>query len=169
MKIPKKITCCLLLALLIINFSFGQTTTDFEKIKQRVVTSLLKIEANDSICAELLKTIRKDGTWPGINYKDYSRTGFEHRYQTYNMLELARCYNSTTSTYYKKKELIKVIELTLKNWVENDYLCDNWWYNQIGIPHNLVELMLLVGSDINNELVSKAQKVIGRAHINAPG
>jgi chondroitin AC lyase len=61
------------------------------------------------------------------------------------------------------------LNLALKNWVENDYICENWWYNQIGTPDNLVTLMLLTGDELSSELVQKAQPIIGRAHIDAPG
>ncbi len=53
--------------------------------------------------------------------------------------------------------------------MEHDYICDNWWNNQIGTPDNLVTLMLIIGDDLPDELVEKAQPIIGRANINAPG
>jgi chondroitin AC lyase len=56
---------------------------------------------------QLLKSIRPDGSWPGINYTDTSRTGFQHRDHLENMLDLARAYKKPGSEFYNKPELIK--------------------------------------------------------------
>jgi chondroitin AC lyase len=85
------------------------------------------------------------------------------------MVDLGRSYQSKTSKFYKSKSVKNAIELALKSWVENDYICENWWHNQIGTPDNLVTLMLLTGDELSSELVQKAQPIIGRAHIDAPG
>ncbi|TNF45890.1 MAG: chondroitin lyase, partial [Bacteroidetes bacterium] len=107
--------------------------------------------------------------WPGIDYVNVSNEGFEHRFHLSNMVDLGRAYQSKTSKFYKSKPVKNAIELALKNWVENDYICENWWHNQIGTPDNLVTLMLLTGDELSSELVQKAQPIIGRAHIDAPG
>lgn len=143
--------------------------SDFEKIKGRIFESLLKPKVDDSRVAYIMQTFNKNGTWSGINYKDVSRTGFEHRNHYYNMIVLAQAYNKKSSKYYKSKKVKKTIELALKNWVDNDYICDNWWHNQIGTPNGLVTLMLLIGDELPKEIVNKAQPIIGRANVNAPG
>ncbi|MBT3383257.1 MAG: chondroitin lyase [Prolixibacteraceae bacterium] len=143
--------------------------SDIEKIKKRVVAELMKLEVDDSRVAKLLETIKEDGTWPGINYEDVSRTGFEHRNHYANMIVLARAYKTKSSKYFKKKKAKETIELALKNWVDNDYFCDNWWHNQIGTTNGLVSLMLIIGDELNKDLVEKAQPIIGRANVDAPG
>ncbi|MEN8117305.1 MAG: polysaccharide lyase family 8 super-sandwich domain-containing protein [Bacteroidota bacterium] len=143
--------------------------SDFILVKERVVKELLKPEVDDSEVSKLLETIKEDGTWPGINYKDISRTGFEHRFHTANMVKLARAYKTKSSKYFKKKKVKETIKLALENWVDNDYFCDNWWHNQIGTPNSLVTLMLIIGDELDGDLVKKAQPIIGRAHTNAPG
>lgn len=143
--------------------------TGFEIIKNRVVESLMKPAVDDAEIKKLVDTQKPDGTWPGINYADVSNEGFEHRFHLSNMVGLGRSYQSKTSKFYKSKSVKNAIEFALKNWVENDYICENWWHNQIGTPDNLVTLMLLTGDELSSELVQKAQPIIGRAHIDAPG
>ncbi len=63
-------------------------------IKQRVVDDLLAPPVNQTAIQSIVQTIRPDGTWPGINYKDVSRTGFQHKQHLDNMLELARAYKA---------------------------------------------------------------------------
>lgn len=143
--------------------------SDIEKIKKRVVSELMKPAIDDTKVSELVETIKEDGTWPGIDYSNVSREGFEHRYHSGNMVTLARAYKSKSSKYYKKKKVKSTINLALKNWVDNDYFCDNWWHNQIGTTNSLVTLMMIVGDELDKTLVDKAQPIIGRAHTEAPG
>ncbi len=143
--------------------------SDIELIKQRIMTELLEHHVDDAEIETLINTIRDNGTWPEINYEDVSNEGFEHRIHLGHMVDLALAYRIKSSKYYKNKKVLNVIESSLKNWVEHDYICDNWWHNQIGTPGALVNVMLLVGDALPEDLVKKAQPIIGRANINAPG
>jgi chondroitin AC lyase len=151
-----------------VHLSFG-APTDFEIIRQRVVAELMKPPVDDTRIQSLIEEQHPDGTWPGINYQDVSREGFEHRIHLSNMVALGRAYKTKSSRFYKSKKVKSAIDLALKNWVEHDYICDNWWHNQIGTPDQLVTLMLLTGDILPDDLVQKAQPMIGRAHIDAPG
>lgn len=163
----KHVSLALGLAFLFAGFAYGQS--DIQKIKNRIVEELMDAEVDDSEIETLIETIRPDGTWPGINYEDVSRTGFEHRFHHSNMVTLARAYQSKDSKYHKSKKVKQTVEAALRNWVKNDYFCDNWWHNQIGTPNNLVALMLIMGDELDEERVQGAQPMIGRAHIDAPG
>jgi len=165
-----KVHTYLRLAIFLSFFSFQcNAQSDFNKVKNRIVAELMNSETDYGQIETLINTLRVDGTWPGINYQDVSRTGFEHRIHAANMVELARAYKKSGSKYNKNKKVKTTIELALKNWVDNDYFCDNWWYNQIGTPGSLVSLMLIIGDELPKDLVDKAQPVIGRANLNASG
>lgn len=145
------------------------TTADIDVVKNRVLKQAMQPVADNNVIEKLLTSIREDGTWSGIDYADVSREGFQHARHSSNMVILARAYKSKESKYHKKKEVKAAIEKALKNWVDHDYFCDNWWHNQIGTPNSLVTLMLLVGDELPKELVAKAQPIIGRAHLTASG
>ncbi len=148
--------------------SFG-AASDFEIVKKRIVSELMNSRIEDRKIEMLISTFRTNGTWPGINYEDLSREGFEHIRHTGNMVTLAHAYQTKSSKYFKSKKVISVIEAALKNWVDNDFIGENWHPNQIGTPGNLVELMLLVGDQLPKDLVEKTQPIIGRAHLKASG
>ncbi len=149
--------------------SLAWAKSDLDIIHKRVITELMKPDVDDSQVEILISTIKEDGTWPGIDYSDVSRTGFRHYDHAGNLVLLARAYQKKNSKFYKNKQAIKTVELALKNWVDNDYICDNWWHNQIGVPNHMVTLMLIIGDKLPDELVEKAQPIIGRANIDAPG
>lgn len=161
--------CSFIFLNLLIFPQVASAKNDLKTIRERVKTELMKPEVNNLRVETLIATIKNDGTWPGINYQDVSRTGFEHRNHTANMVLLARAYQKKSSKFYKSRKVKRTIELALKNWVDNDYISDNWWHNQIGVPNQLVTLMMIMGDKLPDDLVEKAQPIIGRAHINAPG
>lgn len=166
-SVSKYILSLGLLSFFLVHSIQGQT--DIERIQRRIIDELLKGKSDDAEIQSLLESIREDGTWPGIDYKDVSRTGFEHRYHYTNMVSLAKAYRTPSSTFHKKKKVKKCLETALTHWAENNYICDNWWYNQIGTPNALVTVMLLMGTEFDQELVSQIQPMIKRAHIDAPG
>jgi chondroitin AC lyase len=142
---------------------------DFEVIKKRVAENLLSYRSDDARVEMILKTFRADSTWPGINYADVTREGFEHREHYGNMVSLARAWKTPGSEYFKSKKVLSTLSAALGLWVRKDFFCDNWWYNQIGTPDNLVTVMLLAGDRLPKEIVDKAQPIIGRANLNASG
>ena len=167
----KNLAACLFTSLLFVAVytAVSAQSSDIEKIKKRVVSELMKPAIDDAEVSKLVDSIKDNGTWPGIDYSNVSREGFEHRYHSGNMVTLARAYNTKSSKFYKKKKIKATINLALKNWVDNDYFCDNWWHNQIGTTNSLVTLMMLIGDELDEDLVEKAQPIIGRAHTEAPG
>ena len=160
----------LLLISLLSTFNPTAKQDDFEIIKKRVVDELLKTPIDDQRVEAILEKMNPDGSFVGIDYTDLSRTaGFPHRYHTYDLVYLAKAYRTKSSDYYKSKPLKQKITQSLQYWVDHDFFGDNWHNNQISTPTNLVNLMLLIGEELPDDLVEKAQPIIGRAHMNASG
>lgn len=143
--------------------------SDFEIVKQRVVAEILKSQAKDDEVAILAETIREDGSWPGINYEDVSNTGFENRYHLENMREMSLAFNEEESEFYQSEQLSGLINRALEFWCGNDFFCENWWWNQIGTPTDLVTVLLIMDDHIAPDLKARALPIIGRANLNASG
>lgn len=141
----------------------------FAVIKQRVIAGEIPSTIHDARIKEILATFRSDSTWPGINYQDVSREAFEHRIHYTNLVLLAQAYRHPASAYFSNKKVKQTLTAALAFWVRNDFICDNWWYNQIGTPDNLTTVMLLVGEELPKALVARTQPIIGRAHLTASG
>ena len=105
--------------------------SDFDIVKKRVVDDIMTSPADDTRITQLIRTIRDDGTWPNINYEDISRTGFEHRIHLSNIKEMSLAYKTSDSEYYQSSHLKALIFKSMRHWCDTDYVCDNWWYNQI--------------------------------------
>ncbi len=158
----------LFLGILIIPFQ-SSANKDIKLIRQRIVTELMKQDVDDSYVDNLLGSFQKDSTWVGINYDDVSRTGFEHSRHAGNLVYLGRAYKKQNSEFFESEKVKQIIEMALAFWVRKDFICDNWWHNQIGIPTSFVSLMLIVGDDLSDDLIESIQPIIGRANLNASG
>lgn len=159
-----------LFVLLLISISATLSgSSDIEIVKQRVVDGLLATQVDDDVVSELIQSIREDGSWPGINYEDLSRTAFEHRVHLVNLEILSLAYNQRQSTFYHSPELMELIIRSLGFWCDHNYISGNWYHNQVSTPTALVNVLLLMDGLIEPELKAEALEIISRAHLNAPG
>lgn len=157
------------------------TMDDFEQIKNKVVAELMRGDATvyreadkagsqDDRIQTIIDRMEDDGSFGDIDYVDLSReAGFPHRRHTTDLVRMAKAYLTEASRFHGSGELEEVITRGYRYWVENDFFGDNWHNNQISTPTSLVELMLLFGDKLPEDLVEKGQPIIGRAHMEASG
>lgn len=161
---------CFILVLTILSVSNALLAqSDIEIVKERVLSEILKGKVDDAEISVLIQTAKKDGSWPEINYKDLSRTGFENRFHLNNLEKLSLAYQKESSSFYHSPKLCKLVNLSLKFWCDHDFLSGNWYHNEVSTPRDLVSVLLLMDDQIDNDLKNKALIIISRAHLNAPG
>lgn len=142
---------------------------DMDVVKKRILDDLLEPQVNATEIKQLITTIQPDGTWPGINYKDVSRTGFEHRIHLENMVDLSRAYRKTGSEFYKNADVKKTVAAALDFWIKNDFICDNWWWNEMGTPGHMINTLLLMDDALTEEQRRDGLKIARRANLEASG
>lgn len=155
--------------LLMSSFTGYSATTELEILRKKVIAELMLPEVNEQRARELMSSIRPDGTWPGIDYVDVSNTGFQHSQHLGNMVELSRALKKKGSELKGDKHLKAVIYSALDYWLANDFICQNWWHNQIGTPNALVTVLLIMDTDLTKAQIAKTLPMIGRAHLTASG
>src|SRR5690554_3788734 len=154
----------------LLTLSIQAQTNDFKIIKERVLEELMKTGADDQRVDLILGRMATDGSFQDINYEDLSRTaGFPHRRHTSDLVNLAKAYRNAHSKFHRSDQLREKIITSLGYWVSHDFVGDNWHDNQISTPTNLVNLMLVIGEELPQDLVDRAQPIIGRAHMEASG
>lgn len=156
--------------LLLISVSFTTSLAqDITVIKKRVVADLLESPVNRTAITQLVKTIQPDGSWPDINYKDVSRTGFQHKDHLENMLSLARAYKKPGSPLFGDPAVKKTFSAALDFWLANDFRCDNWWWNEMGTPNLMINTLLVMDSSLTAEQRVEGLKVARRANLETFG
>ena len=159
----------LLIFIFLLSGKFAQASGDMEILRKRFVAELMAPSVNEKLVKQLMTTIREDGTWPGINYQDVSKTGFQHGRHLGNMVVLSLAFEKKGSEFRGSKKLKKVIDLALNYWIANDFICENWWWNQIGTPSQLISMLLIMDDDLTKDQIAKILPMIGRANLNATG
>ena len=147
----------------------SRPSPDLEIIRMRVIQDLISAPLDEVIINTLLESIKSDGSWPDINYQDVSRTGFEHARHLDNMFELSRAYKKPDSQWYQHPQVKQAALSALDFWLEHDFICDNWWWNEMGTPGRMINTLLVIDTDLNEEQMRDGLRIAGRANLEASG
>lgn len=146
-----------------------KVSADLEIIRNRIISDLLAPNIDETEIAQLVKSIKPDGSWPGIDYQDVSRTGFQHSQHLENMLALSQAYKKPNSKYYKNPELKNSASAALNFWLAHDFICDNWWWNEMGTPNFMINTLLVLDADLTQKQKQEGLKIANRANLEGFG
>jgi chondroitin AC lyase len=142
---------------------------DLEIVRKRIIADLLEPAIDGNKINQLVKSIRPDGSWPGINYKDTTKTGFQHSIHLENMLDLARAYKKPGTKFYQNNEVKKAVSSALDFWIAHDFICENWWWNEMGTPNWMINTLLLLDNDLTDNQRNEGIRIAGRASLTGVG
>ncbi len=142
---------------------------DIQVIKERVTGDLLEPAVSNHSITQLVQSIQPGGTWPGINYQDVSRTGFQHKDHLENMLSLARAYKKPGSSFFGDPSVKKTFSAALDFWLAKDFRCDNWWWNEMGTPNLMINILLVMDSSLTEKQRVEGLRIARRANLETFG
>lgn len=142
---------------------------DLETVRNRLITASLESLSSEFDPEPLIETLRPDGSWPNIDYEDVSRTGFRHADHLSNMLNLSRAFRHPGSSLHRDPSLRQTILSALDFWIRHDFLCENWWWNEMGTPDSLADTFLLLGEELSPAQKAAGVKIIARASLDGFG
>ena len=142
---------------------------DLETVRERVIANILITPVNEDQIEEAVSTLAPGGYWPEINYEDVSRTGWEHGVHLSNMLAMARAYVRPGNRFTGSAELKIALFSSLEFWIEHDFICENWYPNQISTPNTIINILLLMDPELTGELREGGLRIAGRANMQASG
>ena len=160
------------------------TADDYAVIRQRWVESLIgKDLPNQADGAEILSVINRDAkaAWDSYDYKGqsecpdvpwsedigaagnknipYENDAVVFRPAMKKVMAMAKAYAAEGSDYYRNQQLFNDMIHIL------DYLCtkcytpksqtDNWWTWEIGMPKELIPIVLYLYDDLSNEQITR--------------
>jgi chondroitin AC lyase len=142
---------------------------DLEKLRKRVIDDLLEPSIVSNKIKKIISTIKPDGSWPGIDYKDTTKTGFEHRIHLENMLDLARAYRKPGSEFTNNPDVRKTLSSALDFWIAHDFICENWWWNEMGTPNWMINTLLVMDPDLTDKQKTEGARIASRASLTGFG
>lgn len=157
------------LILLLLCNCMQQKESDLELIRKEITRQYLLPDVNEKQVKTLMETLQEDGTWPGIDYVDTARIAFQHVRHLNNMTQMARAYKKNESPHNGDKKLKQAITSSLNYWLTHDFICENWWNNQIGTPSTMLELLYVLDEELSTAEKEKMLRIAGRANMDASG
>lgn len=154
--------CVLLFLVFMVNGAFSQTTpapgnVEINKIKDYSRRLLLSDTAyateqsyrlTDDIIYETdangyFSALTPEGNWKDIEYKSQMRSAWRPSWHLYRTMLICREYYKNHNPAY-----LKAVHTAMSFWIKNDFVCENWWQNNINTPFTYLSLILMLGDDV---------------------
>ena len=116
-----------------------------------------------------MENINDDGSWPDINYTDTKRSGWDAKLHADRVLELVKLYHAEGASCTWSPRISSVIHRALGYWFRTKPVCDNWWYNEIGIPKTFGPAFLLLRTQLTPDEQKGAVEVMDNARFGMTG
>lgn len=144
------------------------TASELDIIKQRFVASVLlpKGPQRDALAALVSKERVKlgpDGAWSDIPYSAKQNSAWTASGHLARLLPMAIAYRTPGQPLYGDKSLRTQTLAALDYWLAHDYQNPNWWWNQIGVPQYISEIMVLMEPDLSADEMAKGNTILMRS------
>lgn len=117
---------------------------------------------------QLRATLKKDGSWPDVNYSGTSTTAWEPAEHLRRLLTLTQAWFAPTSAAHGNAELASEISRALDCW-----LCKDprrwWWWDCIGAPGTLSLILLMLDEHLTECQQKKGIEILERAQLSHTG
>ena len=157
-----------LLALLSNSYSWAEEAWD-EVIRRQFVEYHVGGRMNDAEIQQHVLALSAQGLWPDIDYSSTRRGEWVVLEHLNRIMPIASAYASPASMHFKAPETRAAILLALRHWLETDYRNSNWWYARIGIPDRLLNVFILMGDEVPEEMLRGARPIIERSSMGMTG
>jgi chondroitin AC lyase len=107
--------------------------------------------------------------WSDINYNDTARGFWSPLAHLDRIRTLALEWSDQRSGHFHDKDIWRVINGALDNWLEKRYHNSNWWHNEIGVPQLMRDILVVLHDTLSAARLSGALQVLGQYRLQPPG
>ncbi|MEQ8766433.1 MAG: polysaccharide lyase family 8 super-sandwich domain-containing protein [Planctomycetota bacterium] len=115
---------------------------------------------SDAQLAEHIDSMLPSGRWPDIDYSDRSRAGWRPLIHLHRAKSIALRYSSPDSLLYASPRALEVVQRAVDVWIERRFTSPNWWYNEIGTPRAMRDLLVVSGEDLGEQRRLRATEIL---------
>ena len=158
----KKITTVLLAFLFIAQGLYAQSDTILNRYRQYLFATL-KVNGNVD---ELVTSLNANGQWSDIDYQDQERGGWKPLIHMKRLRDLALAYSYPGSPFFQEARVRQSINMALDHWLLHRYKCPNWWHNEIGVPQQMRDVIILFRPELTSKRMEGALEVLAQYQIH---
>jgi chondroitin AC lyase len=146
-------------------------TDEITTISQRLTDRFLSRMPSDldRRTSDLIDQQKADGSWGDVDYDDQSRTHWKPSRHLSHLEVLSRAYRASESAYTGNKRVADAFRAGITYWIDRHPISDNWWYNVIGGPRQLSDVLILMVDELSPEQISGAAKLIHESGFTRTG
>jgi chondroitin AC lyase len=119
---------------------YSQINTITERLRKELISQSID---NNEVSA-YLQTLKKDGSWKDIDYRNSSVTNWPALSHSIRLKEICIAYSQPTGIHYHDALVKAEIESIIDFYIASKPMSDNWWLNAIGAPVNFGSALVLM-------------------------
>ena len=162
-----KLLCCLILGIVLSSLAHADEIDD---LNSRLLWDHVG-KTSTASAATFLQTMQTNGSWADIPYSSTQSANWpvNKHLERLNVLAVAYRKSSETNFYYKTN-VRDAIRLGLDFWLKNGGYINptNWWYNEIGGPQLMANILLLMEKQITATTLQKGITYASRGDYLSP-
>ena len=163
----KKLVCCISLAFISI-IGYAQSQQDIDSMLNRYKIYLLLTDTSLTHF-ENIHPVNEEGMWSDINYKNNQPGYWQVADHLRRIRSLAMAWSKENSPAYHSEKIKRSISLALDHWNSNRYKSKNWWFNEIGIPQIMRDIIVLMRDSLSRQQLTQSLEVLAQYKLAGTG
>ena len=140
---------------------FAQTDTVINRYRQYLLQSV----KTESDIKQIATTLDSNGQWNDLNYKDTEPANWQLLIHLKRIKDMALAYSNPHSSFYAQQSVKNSIDAALGHWLKNRYKSSNWWHNEIGVPQQMRDIIILLQTQLSPAQLKGALEVLAQYHL----
>jgi chondroitin AC lyase len=145
--------------------SLAQTPADLATVQQRLESGFLASIPATTTVEGSQSTLLADGTWFDIPYTSITQTNWAPLTHLDRLGLMCRAWSHPSGSLHQDPALLADILKAYDAWISKNPQSSNWWYNQIAVPQELGESMVLLKEQLSPARLSSGLAILQRAYV----
>jgi chondroitin AC lyase len=163
----QKLAYCIGLLLLSVT-GYPQSRPDVDTILNRYKTFLFLTDTSLSNFRNI-PPVNEKGMWGDISYEDNQPGQWQAANHLRRIRSLAIAWSRENSPVYHSEKVKRTISLALGHWNQYRYKNRNWWFNEIGIPQIMRDIIVLMKDSLSNRQLDQSLEVLSQYKLAGTG
>lgn len=116
-----------------------ETAAILDKLRQEQLTVPLR---SAQLLRQYAAVQNPDGSWNDIDYRDRNHSRWQTAAHIQRTLHLVQAWAKTGQPLFHDEAVGRAVRRAVAFWSRHRFQCGNWWWNEIGVPERMVNIMI---------------------------